>query len=180
MELLENGSVLITDSSDNFVGAVSPPWAKDAVGTLLPTHYEIEGETLTQVVEHAAGISYPVVADPWLGVRLFYNFYRSNWRGDYTYNGTVTAVGSAILGGGGGVGGYLAGGIVFRDSGWAEWKALWPAITNKATLRQQYDCHVMAGQIGLLFTGPFNLERAQTNLPSWGNNVYSHHCNWTR
>jgi len=26
-------------------------------------------------------------------------------------------------------------------------------------------CHVMAGQLGLLFTGPYNLERTQTNLP---------------
>ncbi|MHA7284580.1 DUF2599 domain-containing protein [Arthrobacter sp. TMS2-4] len=35
----------------------------------MPTTYRIDGTTVTQVVEHrvAEGITYPVVADPWLG-----------------------------------------------------------------------------------------------------------------
>lgn len=179
MDLLESGAVLITDASGNFVGAIVPPWAKDATGKSLPTEYEVNGTTVTQVVEHAQGTKYPVVADPWLGIQLFKFWWTGSWRGDITYNATVTDAGAVVLGGGGGVGGYVAGGIVFRANGWAEWTSRWPAITNKATLGQQFNCHVMAGQIGLLFTGPYNLERAQTNLPSWGNSVFSHHCNWT-
>lgn len=181
MELLENGAVLITDSSRNFRGVIAPPWAKDVRGTALPTRYEIAGNTLTQIVEHTSATEYPVVADPWMGIQLFTNFWQGQWRGQPTYNGTVTPGGNLILGGGGGVGGYVAGGIIFRANGWDEWKSRFgaSAMTNYATIGQQYNCHVMAGQIGLIFTGPYNLERAQTSFPNWGPTAWSHHCNWT-
>ena len=178
MTLDERGVILITDQAGDFVGAVAPAWAKDANGESLQTRYEIDGNVLTQVVEHSAANAYPVVADPWLGIQLFGGFYRSTWNGDYTYNATVTPLGAVVLSGGGGVGGYLAGQAVFRTSGWDEWKAVWPAITNKATLWYQYECHVTAGNYGLPFTGTYNLERARTNYANWGTTVISHHCNW--
>jgi len=181
LTLVEGGGVVITDSVGNFAGAVTPPWAKDADGHALPTHYEVAGSTLTQVVDHSAATSYPVVADPWLGIQLFTGFTSAaRWKGDIVYQASVTGAGSLVLGGGGGVGGYLAGGAVFRSNGWAEWTSRWPAITNKATLKQQYDCHVMAGNLGLFATGPYNLERAQSNFANWGPTVVSHHCNWTK
>lgn len=43
---------------------IDASWALDANGKPVPTHYEVNGTTLTQVVEHAAGTAYPVVADP--------------------------------------------------------------------------------------------------------------------
>lgn len=179
MELLKNGAVLITDSTGSFMGVIAPPWAKDATGKSLPTNYEIAGSTVTQVVEHTSATEYPVVADPWMGIQLFTSFWRGSWRGDWTYNATVTAGGNAVLGGGGGVGGYVAGGIVFRANGWDEWKSYFGsnAMTNKATIGQQYNCHVMAGQMGLLFTGPYNIERAQPNYANWGPTAVWHHCN---
>jgi len=180
LTLVDNGGVVITDAAGNFEGAVTPPWAKDASGASLPTHYEVAGMTITQVVEHSSAASYPVVADPWLGIQLFGPITRGSWRNDYTYNGAVTAAGSVVLSGGGGVGGYLAGGAVFRANGWDEWKARWPAVTNKATLKQQFDCHVAAGSAGLFFTGPYNLERAQSNRSDWAAGVVSHRCNWDK
>jgi hypothetical protein len=45
------------------VAIVEAPWATDAAGHSVPTHYDIEGDTLVQVVHHA-GAAYPVVADP--------------------------------------------------------------------------------------------------------------------
>ena len=51
-----------------FVGAIVPPWAEDATGQSLPTHYEITGQTLTQIVDHLAAIEPPLVADAWLGI----------------------------------------------------------------------------------------------------------------
>ena len=180
LTIVDNGGVVITDAGGNFEGAVAPPWAKDASGSSLPTHYEVAGMTVTQVVEHSAAASYPVVADPWLGIQLFGPITRGSWRNDYTYNGAVTAAGSVVLSGGGGVGGYLAGAAVFRANGWDEWKARWPAVTNKATLKQQFDCHVAAGSAGLFFTGPYNLERAQSNRSDWAAGVVSHRCNWDK
>ena len=52
-------------SKDTTVGAIPPSWAYDAKGKLVASHYEVHGGTVRLVVEHrAAGVAYPVVADP--------------------------------------------------------------------------------------------------------------------
>ncbi|MGO1884698.1 MAG: hypothetical protein ACTH3G_04965 [Citricoccus sp.] len=40
------------------------PWARDADGTDVDTHYEIRGNSLVQVVDPAPDSVYPIVADP--------------------------------------------------------------------------------------------------------------------
>ncbi|MER7672281.1 hypothetical protein ABTY61_28005 [Kitasatospora sp. NPDC096128] len=45
------------------MGQVDAPWAKDATGKSLPTHYNLNGTTLTQTVD-TANAAFPVVADP--------------------------------------------------------------------------------------------------------------------
>jgi hypothetical protein len=48
------------------VSRVAPAWAVDAAGVAVPTHYEIHGQELVQVVEHrTSDVTYPVTADPW-------------------------------------------------------------------------------------------------------------------
>jgi hypothetical protein len=48
------------------VSRVAPAWAVDAAGVSVPTHYEIRGQELVQVVDHrTADVTYPVTADPW-------------------------------------------------------------------------------------------------------------------
>lgn len=174
----DDGVVVITNGAGEFVGAVAPAWAKDAAGAPLATRYEIDGTTLTQVVDHGEGTEYPVVADPWLGITLFKSFKRDRYHGDYRYSAWVTGPGAVVLSGGGGVGGYAAGQAVFRGAGWNEWKKKWPAITNKATLQQQYNCHVAAGLYGLPFTQDYNLERYRVNRANWVSGVARHRCNW--
>lgn len=73
------GFQAVIDSSGNagFVekgreGAFVPvdaPWATDARGASVSTHYEVRGEKLVQVVVPAASTVYPVVADPTWGWR---------------------------------------------------------------------------------------------------------------
>jgi hypothetical protein len=43
---------------------IAAPWAKDAAGAAVPTHFEVNGDTLTQVVGFTAATAFPVVADP--------------------------------------------------------------------------------------------------------------------
>lgn len=43
---------------------VAAPWAKDANGAPVPTHYEVSGNTITQVVDFSEQSSFPIVADP--------------------------------------------------------------------------------------------------------------------
>lgn len=64
------------DPAGQEAAMVAPPWALDADGRSIPTHYEIDGGRLTQVVDTAdtADVTYPVVADP--GVSVTYTQYR--------------------------------------------------------------------------------------------------------
>jgi hypothetical protein len=67
----ESGSVSILDSDGMWIAGVAAPWAKDATGAPVPTHFRISGNQLIQVVQHDdKTVKYPVVADPWLGVSL--------------------------------------------------------------------------------------------------------------
>jgi len=60
-----DGSISVLNAADEMISHIATPWARDANGVEMPTHYEIEGLKLTQVVEHRAGFyAYPVVADP--------------------------------------------------------------------------------------------------------------------
>lgn len=73
-EILDDGSVSLTVPGDGMtmqVGLIEAPWAYDATGAPVPTHYEAEGDTLVQVVEHTStDVTYPVVADPQVGFGL--------------------------------------------------------------------------------------------------------------
>lgn len=60
----EDGSVNVTEADGTVAATIAAPWAKDSNGESISTWYEVEGSTLTQVVEHTAAAAYPVVADP--------------------------------------------------------------------------------------------------------------------
>ncbi|WP_345763314.1 hypothetical protein [Diaminobutyricibacter sp. McL0608] len=98
--LVKSGDqVAILDCLDNVVAVVSAPWAKDAHGKAVPTHYEIDGTTLTQVVEHmtSAGVAYPVVADPsmiwfWWGAAAKYSKAETKTIAGYTTASSAVAV----------------------------------------------------------------------------------------
>ena len=68
-QILEDGSALLYAADGSVTVAVAVPWATDANGQSIPTHFETEGSSLTQVIEHTnvENVAYPVVADPfWL------------------------------------------------------------------------------------------------------------------
>lgn len=64
--LTEDGGARVAKSDGTTLARVAPAWARDSNGMSVPTHFETDGISLTQVVEHssAPGILYPVVADP--------------------------------------------------------------------------------------------------------------------
>lgn len=60
----DGGFVAISDTGAGLF-AIGAPWAKGAEGNSVPTHYEMDGSSLVQVVDHVqANVRYPVVADP--------------------------------------------------------------------------------------------------------------------
>jgi len=75
----------------------APAWAEDAAGRSVPTRYEIENGKIVQVVDHkSASFIYPIVADPYLGYRLFYRVTRDRYRNDYRYNAWPTPWGAYV------------------------------------------------------------------------------------
>ncbi|WP_431246871.1 hypothetical protein [Leifsonia xyli] len=59
-----DGSARVVDDSAETLLTIAAPWARDASGNDVPTHYEITGDTLTQVVDFDGSTAFPVVADP--------------------------------------------------------------------------------------------------------------------
>ena len=91
LELLDDGSVV---ASENGVpaGIIAPAWARDAAGTAVPTHFEVSGDTLTQVVDHSArGFEYPITADPWWGRQYKLSSVSANRLSALAYGGGGTA-----------------------------------------------------------------------------------------
>jgi hypothetical protein len=125
-----SGAVLIADAAGNFLAGVAPAWAKDATGADIATHYELEGTTLTQVVEHAAGSAYPIVADPWLGIALVD---RTKWSGNtlQVYPSSWARVNP-----------LASAGVAARWAGWDEVLNKTPGNReNTPSMRDQYYCH---------------------------------------
>jgi len=61
----DTGEVLLVAADGvTVLGLFDAPWATDANGAPVPTHYEVSGTSLTQVVEFDQHTAFPVVADP--------------------------------------------------------------------------------------------------------------------
>ncbi|MGN6301871.1 MAG: hypothetical protein ACTHN8_12360 [Angustibacter sp.] len=63
LEPAQDGSLIVVDGRD-VVGTVAAPWARDARGRSLPTHYELQADGALRQVVDTRGASFPVVADP--------------------------------------------------------------------------------------------------------------------
>lgn len=60
----DTGETFVTDENGLITHIIDAPWAKDANGHEIKTHYNITGNTLTQVVEHNCNHVFPITADP--------------------------------------------------------------------------------------------------------------------
>jgi hypothetical protein len=71
IRLNADGSATVLDVDGHEAGTVERPWAYDASGTRLPTHYVVRGRGLEQVVS-TDGAVYPIIADPWVTSGWYY------------------------------------------------------------------------------------------------------------
>lgn len=158
------GFIHIKASDGSFLGGIAPAWATDSTGRAVPTHYEVSGTVITQVVDHAAGdFSYPIVADPWLGQDLYYSpFVRVVSQG-YTVNVTPRPWGQTWAG--------PATWWAHRDEvvsklGGNSWR--W---TN--SIQEQFYCHIA----GLPASLPqYNLESWRPTI-GWAQSLAQYRCN---
>ncbi|MDJ0378630.1 hypothetical protein [Cryobacterium sp. PH31-L1] len=70
LELTDNGGAIVFDVDHEVTAYIAPAWARDASGATVPTHYEVDGNALIQVIAPSIDSLYPIVADPqfaWFG-----------------------------------------------------------------------------------------------------------------
>lgn len=149
IEVVEAGGAMVIGSDGSFIAGIAPPWAVDSSGTPVSTHYEVQGTTLVQFVDHAVpGVSYPVVADPWLGVALISSWTWSSVAGK-GWKLNINPTPWARL--------HAPGQL----PAWAGWSEVLSKVTPKsrvqtATMEGQYICHAT-----FAFADP------QWNLEAW-------------
>lgn len=149
--IMEDGTVVFLNDRDELVAGIAKPWAKDAKGRAVPTHFELRGNVLVQVVDHRGvpDITYPVVADPYLGYRL-YHWATAGYTEKYwtKVNAKVTPWGK------------LNNGTFFFSYHVDEVKSLlpkgWRYTLDWSTMRNQLYCHIFFGV--LEYSGEYNLE----------------------
>lgn len=143
LRLTEAGEVLGYSASGDLAVTVAAPWAFDAKGSPVPTHYEAHGSVLTQVVgHHDSAYSYPIVADP--------TSYGGNWMysdivKDSDSRGTVIRVYAQPLNFS-----HYSNTVI-----WENYQTLVPWTYETTTMYDQLICHVR--NIGRL-KQPWNLE----------------------
>lgn len=164
MKQVDGGFIEIIDKRGEYVGGVAPAWAKDANGTQVPTRYEINGSTLTQIVDHTSGgFAYPIVADPWLGIDLYNQPYITYPPQGYKINVSPTPWGVA-------------------NSGVATWWAHRDEVKSKLggnawrwtnSIQEQFYCHIAGVPLSL---PEYNLESWRPTV-NWADSLARYRCN---
>lgn len=168
LQTIEGGSVLVVDSAGAHLGAVAPPWARDAAGAEVKTHYEVEGTILRQVVDHVStDVKYPLVAEAYAGAEYF----GSTW---WTGSGStlVAHLNTTPL-----VAAAFATGYPYVLT-WPEAKAKMGYRIEWENLRQQFSCHANGAPFASSGGSPsWDLENHRGT--TWNYNHYwIHGCNW--
>lgn len=181
------------------VAWLAPPWAKDQLGVPVKTHFEFEDGTLRQYVEHKnINATYPVTADPYLGIALISDMDIRFSQGSYILSIAVTPWVGVIY-----AGGLLGVPItrawtygfaysIMEKDGWAEVLAVAGSkfggpfkqyVATRATYRNQWNCHAAGAPaifVGELLGDPnttWDLEgyrTSTTNTVTWATS----RCNW--
>lgn len=94
------------------IARIHVPWAKDALGRPLATHYDVDGDRLIQHVMFSEHTPFPVVADPRLEKRWWgrtWHFSRMETVGLAAGSAACTAVAGSIVAASGGTSAPIAG-----------------------------------------------------------------------
>jgi hypothetical protein len=96
LRLADSGAIGVVDPSGTAIAVVEAASATDARGRPVPTHYEVEGMTISQIVDHGEDTVHPVVAYPRVsaGWFVYVRFNRQEVK-DFASRGAV--VGAATL-----------------------------------------------------------------------------------
>jgi hypothetical protein len=162
------GGMVIVDAQGTPRAGFAAPWAFDRNHQSVPTHYEVRGTALVQVIDHVgANLAYPIVADPYLWIDLIAG---ATWTGSKTVGKrtlSVTPTWWARANGGSAGGGVGA----------LAWNELYSKFKNKGlnrnlgSMRNQLICHEI-----IAFLKPtWNLDEWRPDVGLLG--TLAHACN---
>ncbi len=153
------GNVTIRNKNGKILTYVPRPWAKDADGNDIPTHYTIEGTTLRQHIDIGKATTFPIIADPiWCG-QAIKSVKWINRGGTHPWSASVvpTTCG-AWLGGGFQWGAWQE--LVDKTPKSSRWDKKY-GTSKYWSMYNQYFCHAdWAGG----FKTPWNLEPTRPNV----------------
>lgn len=170
LRLEKDGSVSILDSNASWKAGIAAPWAKDSKGANLPTYYTVSATTLTQTVDLSVkNITFPVVADPWLGIDLIDH---TTWGNLWQYSPTLEVFPTWW--------GRYGAGAPANGAAWSETLAKTSRSghpnPNTSSMQVQFDCHFQVVRIKAPNKPSWNLD---TKLP-WTDfaNEVRYGCNY--
>lgn len=184
-EQQETGGLVAKDDDGELVLLVAPAWAKDANGEDVSTRFEIQDDTLVQIIDHhGSGVAYPIVADPNVNSTLIKSYKWVKSSTGYTISVAVTPA----------MGWYLSG-PAYTD-GWAQLTKAVKANSatehkrlNTVAMNQQWACHA-AGKALIGIGGWVGIDKKPTwDLETWrkmlsgstyqvASTYVSKRCNW--
>lgn len=175
-----NGAVFLFKDDGTLLGGFFPPWARDAQGVSIPTHYELVGKELVQTVSHRsmARVSYPITFDPSYSSGVLSKSDDHRYPGDgggYQISAWLSAWGRLVYTVDSR---FLTAEVwgLFRKYHWQTSGTLW--VTS---LQQQWDCHIMGGW---LEWDSWDLETKRPSNPNWSSRIWNNLltpsavCNW--
>ncbi|MGP5690698.1 hypothetical protein [Glutamicibacter ardleyensis] len=156
-EIVE-GHVLIQDANEEIYGTVAAPWAVDSQGRQVETSYEIRGNLLIQKVEHTHANAYPVIADPLFKRGVISKVLKEQWssKGGYEISFKVSLQARYWWT-------RVSNWDKIYKKGLEDLQEHYPRSMNKATMHQQWRCHVY----GLPATFTIDLEGWRKSKPNW-------------
>ncbi|MBD8019438.1 hypothetical protein H9634_01395 [Brevibacterium sp. Re57] len=157
VEITTDGSVaLVRNQSGEFLGGFEPAWAVDSEGLPVPSWYTVEGDVLTQRIDlSGAGVNYPVVADPLFKRGIIRRVNHERWKkGSWEVQVEVTKAARLMR---------VHDWRKTANLGYADLVDHYPRSMKKATMRQQWDCHIL----GLYGTFKIDLEGYRRSKPNW-------------
>lgn len=169
-----DGSVFIKNPDGTLAGGTAGPWARDASGESVSTHYEVDGSSLTQVVGlEAPGIAFPVVADPTVSCVLLAGEWKNRTGGYSHKDGVQWSTHLSTWGKGVSYGpiplasglGSAVGQATLQSQGWNEW-VNGPGSTS-TVVEQQCRCHVAFGYAGWAAGPWWDSETARKSHSNW-------------
>jgi hypothetical protein len=202
--LNEFGAIDLYNSNGDPIAFLLPPWALDATGAKVPTHFEVDGNSVLQKVEFRdGGFIFPITADPYLGSDLIASVSATLVSSNYNLKVAVTPyLGSlyfqyptayAVFGLPYALAAHTYAVYLVQTYGWPEvlsklsvkYSAQFRGyVYSKPTFQNQFDCHALGAPIVFLSTvtgfdnsPTWDLEGFR--VPTTNYNVWvATQCNW--